>query len=133
MAMGVSSWTYGWSIGVKGYPTPAEPLTALGLLARAKQFGVTVVQFADNIRIDDPECLRQSEITIELGIRGTDSETLLHFLKLARVLNARLLRALPGPDAEQSIRKTLPACVEAGVCLALENYEMHTSAELATF
>jgi 3-oxoisoapionate decarboxylase len=78
-----------------------------------------------------PECLRQSQIAIELGTRGTDCETLQHFLKLARILNAKLLRALPGPDAEQCIRKMLPAFVEAGVCLALENYEKNTSAELA--
>ena len=52
MKLGINSYTFMWSIGFQGanpaYPDkaarPAQPLTALGLLEKARQLGVSVVQ-----------------------------------------------------------------------------------------
>jgi hypothetical protein len=49
MHLGLSSYTFVWSVGVPGYPQPPAPLTAEGLLRKAAEFGVTVVQIADNL------------------------------------------------------------------------------------
>jgi sugar phosphate isomerase/epimerase len=148
MRIGIGSWTYGWSVGVKGYPPPEKPLTALDLLARARDFGIGLVQVADNLPLDRlPESelaeLKQRaaewNIELEIGTTGVVPEHLLRFLKLAQYLGARLVRSLLSdthsrPDLRQAtawLREVLPAFEDANVCLALENYERYTSRELA--
>jgi sugar phosphate isomerase/epimerase len=148
MRTGIGSWTYGWSIGVKGYPPPANPLTALDLLSRARDFGIGLVQIADNLPLDRlPESelaelkRRAAEwnIELEIGTTGVEPEHLLRFLKLAQYLGARLVRSLLSdthsradlPQASAWLREVLPAFEDANVCLALENYERYTSRELA--
>jgi hypothetical protein len=49
MRLGISSYTYVWSVGVPGFPAPSQPLTPMGLLEKAVQLGVRVVQIADNL------------------------------------------------------------------------------------
>jgi sugar phosphate isomerase/epimerase len=148
MRIGIGSWTYGWSIGLKGYPPPAKPMTALDLLSRARDFGIGLVQVADNLPLDQlPESeleeLKQRaaewNIELEIGTTGIVPEHLLRFLKLAQYLGARLVRSLLSdidsrPDLSQAaawLREALPAFEGANVCLALENYEKYTSRELA--
>jgi 3-oxoisoapionate decarboxylase len=148
MRIGIGSWTYGWAVGVKGYPPPAKPLTALDLLSRAHDFGIGLVQIADNLPLD---LLTESQlaelkqraaewhIDLEIGTTGVRPEHLLRFLELAQYLEARLVRSLLSdihsrPDLSQAaawLREALPAFEAANVCLALENYEMYTSGELA--
>ena len=135
MKVGIGSWTYPWAIGVKGYP-PRDPLTAVGLLERARTLGAEVVQIADNLPLDagSPAPLREAAagITLELGTRGTDPEQLLRYLEYATALGARLLRTLPGGNGdEQRLREVLPEFERHGVVLALENYELLPAAELA--
>ncbi|MCU1257210.1 MAG: Xylose isomerase domain protein barrel, partial [Bryobacterales bacterium] len=148
MRIGIGSWTYGWSVGVKGYPAPAKPLTALDLLSRARDFDIRLVQIADNLPLDRlPESelaeLKQRaaewNIELEIGTTGVVPEHLRRFLQLAQYLGARLVRSLLSdihsrpdlPQAAASLREVLPAFEEANVCLALENYEEYTSRELA--
>ena len=76
--LGISSYTYAWSIGVPGHPVP-DPLSVLGLLDKAVALGVGVVQIADNLPLDrmpteSLERLKRSaedrEVQIEVGARG---------------------------------------------------------------
>ena len=52
MRLGISSWTYAWSVGVAGFPAPSAPLDAFGLLAKARELGVGVLQIADNLPLE---------------------------------------------------------------------------------
>jgi sugar phosphate isomerase/epimerase len=148
MRLGIGSWTYGWSVGVRGYPLPHHPLTALELLGRAHDFGLEVVQIADNLPL---HLLSKSElaelkaradawnIEIEIGTTGIHPDHLSLYLELARSMGARLVRSLLSniqnrPDLVQAadwIRGAMPAFEAAEICLALENYEHCTSEELA--
>ncbi len=145
MKLGISSWTYPWAVGVPGYGRPDAPLDAFGLLERAAALGVPVVQIADNLPADalSPaelarllEAARRAGIAIELGTRGVEPPRLARYLEIARCLEARLVRTVPAAaDAslagiEAALREVLPAYEAAGVVLALENYERHTTADL---
>ncbi len=135
MKVGISSWTYPWAIGVDGYPPP-NPMTAAGLLERARALGAEVVQIADNLPLETPPSSQLLEaaagITLELGTRGTDPANLLRYLELAVSLGARLLRTLPGENGnEDRLREVLPDFERYGVVLAIENYELMPAAELA--
>jgi sugar phosphate isomerase/epimerase len=147
--IGIGSWTYGWSVGITGYPRPQRPLTVLDLLERARDFGVGVVQIADNLPVHELSSYALAElkdragkwnIEIEIGTAGVQPAHLMCYLDLARRLGAKLVRSLAGgvgtrPDLTQAsawLREALPAFEAASVCLALENYEGYTSAQLAT-
>jgi sugar phosphate isomerase/epimerase len=148
MKVGIGSWTYGWSIGVEGYPAPAKPLTAFDVLSRAHDFGLGVIQLADNLPVHTlssaalwelKACAGEWNIEIEIGTVGVQPDHLLRYLELARFLGARLVRSLvcdvaSRPDLPQAaawLKEALPAFEAAGVCLALENYEGNTSPQLA--
>jgi sugar phosphate isomerase/epimerase len=148
MRLGISSYTYVWSVGVPGYPAPPQPLTALGLLEKACRLGVHVVQIADNLpldRLSDEELealiqtARDSHIDLEVGTCGTDAEHLRRYLDLAVRLGSPLLRVVldtdkdhPSPDeVVQRLESLLPHFERAGVCLAIENHDRFPAATLA--
>ncbi len=148
MRIGIGSWTYGWAAGVRGFAPPAKPLTAIELLRRAGDFGLGVVQIADNMPVHNlsggeleelSACAARRNIEIELGTAGVQPGNLLRYLDLAQRLGARLVRSLLAdidgrPDTARPrewIEQVLPRFESAGVCLALENYERHTAGELA--
>jgi 3-oxoisoapionate decarboxylase len=146
--LGISSWTYPWAIGVPGYEVAGAPMNTFGLLERATTLGVEVLQIADNLPVDalstpDIERLgtaaQRAGLALELGTRGVEPSHLALFLDLACCLKARLVRTLTCTDGhatalaqvEARLREALPGYERAGVTLALENYEEHTSEELA--
>jgi sugar phosphate isomerase/epimerase len=146
--LGIGSWTYAWAVGTTQGPRPAEPLTALGVLRKARALGVSLVQFADNLplhalpgeellRVRD--AAREMGLTVEVGTRGVEPDHLLRYLEIAKLFGSRLLRTLTGragdrPDlarATASLRQVLPRFADAGVAIALENYEAHKARDLA--
>jgi sugar phosphate isomerase/epimerase len=148
MKVGIGSWTYGWSIGVRGYPAPKKPLTALQLLSLARDYGLGVVQFADNLPVHTLSSSALAElrarakewnIEIEIGTVGVQPGQLMRYLDLAKFLEAKLVRSLVGDVASRAnlsqasawLKEALPAFEAAGVCLALENYEGSPSPQLA--
>jgi len=147
MRLGISSWAYPWAIGVSGY-TPPQPLTLAGLLERASELKVGVVQVADNLPLDklDPAELRDARdqaaglgIAIEIGTRGVNPAHLLSYLDIASEFHAALLRTLIDTQesdvslelAEKSIREVLPQFESARVTLGIENYERYSCRDLA--
>jgi sugar phosphate isomerase/epimerase len=146
--LGIGSWTYAWAVGTTQGPRPKEPLSALGLLQKARGFGVNLVQFADNLplhALPETELLqvrdaaREGGFTIEVGTRGVEPDLLLRYLEIAKLFGSKLVRTLIGragdrPDlarAAASLRQVLPRFADAGVAIALENYEAHKARDLA--
>jgi sugar phosphate isomerase/epimerase len=154
MRLGLSSYTYTWSVGVPGH-SPACPLTAWQLLDRAAALGVPVVQIADNLPLHlmsarDRQGLadRAAELAIhvEVGTRGIAAGHLREYLSLARQFGSPILRVVigegksgpagwTGPDAAESVTEALlahrPAFEDAGVVLAIENHDLIPVATLA--
>ncbi len=137
MQLGLSSYTYGWAVGVRGHP-PAQPLDELGLLAKARQRRVGLVQIGDNLplhtfpseRIDRlaTESTRLG-LRLEIGARGLTTGRLAEYAALARRLSARLIRFVIDdadyqPQPETVIRILREAEPElAGLTLGLENHD----------
>jgi 3-oxoisoapionate decarboxylase len=139
MRLGLSSFAYAWAVGVPGH-RPAQPLTPLGLLQKAKALGVTLVQFGDNLPLlslptrDRDECFAWAEahgVSIELGTRGLDESNLVAHLDLARRARASFLRLVvdargcePSPgEVVERLRPLLGRFADAGVQLGIENHD----------
>src|SRR5437763_1237195 len=138
MRLGIGSYTYGWAVGIPGYPPPC-PLTHIELLERAAGLGVHVVQIGDNLpleRLSDKEVAALSAhasrlgIDLETGARGIGPAHLCGQLEIAALLRSRILRLVidtathrPSPDeAIDTLRALTPLFERAGVCLAIENH-----------
>ena len=52
MKLGIGTYTYMWSIGFPG-AQPKVPIDGLGLLRKAHELGVRVVQFGPNLSLSD--------------------------------------------------------------------------------
>ena len=96
MQLGISSYTYTWSIGVPG-SLPAQQMSATDLVDRAVAFGLKLVQNADNLPIEnftdvELENLRsyasKNGVSIEMGGRGLTTEHTMKCLKAAEILHS---------------------------------------------
>lgn len=147
MRLGISSWTYAWAIGVPGHP-PERPMDAVGLLDKAAELGVYVVQVADNLPLDqlapselDVFTKRAAElnINIEVGTRGIGHDNLRTYLRLAERLKSPILRVVIDtadhhPEADEVVdilKRIIPEFERAGVCLAIENHDRFKATTLA--
>lgn len=149
MQLGISSWSLPWSVGVPGYPLPQRPLDAMGLLDKAVEAGVAVVQIADNLPLHElPEAeldrLRDASaahgVALEVGTRSLDPTHLLRYVAIAQRIGARALRTvLSGTSgglgdlkaAEDRIRQLVDELNRRNVLLALENNEVFAAEEYA--
>ena len=147
--LGISSWTFPWSIGVPGHPAPFNPLRPTDLVKKAREFGVRVVQVADNLPLHKlsprqlqelKETAEECGVELEVGTRGLAAEHLLAYLEIAVSLRAHLLRTIPvitetgSADVGEITRRleeVLPRFAAAGVAIALENYEACPARDLA--
>ena len=147
MKLGINSYTYMWSIGFQGanpaFPDrtakPKNPLTPLGLLQKARQLGINLVQTGPNLRLDEyPKAEVENfihaakawGISFELGTRGLDYDHLVKQVELAKHMNASLIRTLPEikgqyvTDAKlisQVVQPILPVLESQQIKLAIEN------------
>lgn len=150
MRLGVTSYAFTWEVGVPGHvfaaaePAVVEPLTALGLLGRAADMGVSVVQILDNLPLQgatdtELDSIRQRAdelgISLEVGTRGIEPGHLTAYLAAARALGSPLVRIVIDtadrqPTADEvvaALRDVLPAYEAAGVDLAIENHDRFES------
>jgi sugar phosphate isomerase/epimerase len=145
--LGIGSYAFTWAIGVPGR-LPPLPLDARGLIDRAAELGVGVVQIDDNIAL---ELLDESEleaiaahartrgVALEVGTRGSEPDRLRAFVAIARRLGSPLVRVVvdrgdhrPTPDeVVAAFRAVMPAYESAGVTLAIENHDRFPAATLA--
>lgn len=146
MRLGISSYTYTWAVGVAGYQ-PEQPMTACGILQRAAQLGVKVVQIADNLplgRLAEHELVeldhtaQELHISLEVGTCGIAPAHLLRYLAIARHLASPILRVVVDtpehqPSAAEIVAWLRPLETEftsAGVTLAIENHDRFRAEEL---
>ncbi|HVN22217.1 MAG TPA: TIM barrel protein [Dongiaceae bacterium] len=137
MKLGIGTYTYMWSIGFPG-ASPEKPMLALDLLAKATELGVHVVQYGPNLPLDAlsqgelellVERARTSNIEIEIGTRGLETDHLREQIHLGKRVGACLLRTVPELSGEtppigqieSALQRILPDLEESGVRLALEN------------
>jgi sugar phosphate isomerase/epimerase len=144
MKIGVSNYTWSWAVGVKGYE-PKNPLDSIGLLQKAKNNHVSVLQIVDNPclhEMSEEELERVSSVadefgvTLEIGTRGIEPDHLMKYLNIAKKLKSKLIRTLThrlDDEAASWIKEVLPSYEDAGVAIALENHDEHPTKELAGF
>jgi sugar phosphate isomerase/epimerase len=147
MKLGIGTYTFTWAVGVPGR-LPPKPMTPIELLEQARELGVRVVQFCDNlplVKLSPAELDAFHErvlhhgFEIELGTRGLDHGNLRANLALARRFRCSFLRLVidshgDEPSAEDTVRRLsqiLPEFAVAGVKLAIENHDRFKCATLA--
>lgn len=144
MLLGLSSYTLTWSVGVPGYEHPVNLIDAVDLIHITYEHGLKLLQIADNIplhMLNDRELERIKEtslrldVQLEIGTRGTEPSHLLQYLRIAKYLNARLIRTLiTDPDLQlplEQLLEVLPHYQEAGITIGIENHGLHTTKQLA--
>jgi 3-oxoisoapionate decarboxylase len=147
MKLGLSTYTYSWSIGVPGH-LPEPPMTVLDLLDCAERLGVHVVQVADNLPLDQlapaaldafQDCAEKKGIQVEVGTRGIAPDHLRRYLSLARRFHSPILRVVVDtaghhPSAEEVVEILAPferEFEQTGICLAIENHDRFRTPLLA--
>lgn len=144
MKLGISSYTYGWAVGVKGHE-PAQPLDEIGLLEKAREHGVKLLQIGDNLPLNTLAADRIARlkaraiaegVQLEIGMRGLSIERVREYARLVRALDAKLIRIViddvgyhPSPD---EVIATLRDCVGLldGLILGIENHDRFKAATL---
>ena len=144
MILGLSSYTFGWAVGVPGH-TPPRPLDEQGLLDQCSAHGVKLLQVGDNLPLhtfDDARLTRFAEraaregVQLEVGARRLTLEQVDTYAAIARRLGAKLLRFVIDdadyhPTAEVAsmvLRQCGPLL--AGLRLGLENHDRFPAATL---
>lgn len=138
MQLGISSFTFGWAVGVAGFEAPAAPLGALDLLERARELQVSLVQFGDNLPLHQCSHGEREQVkaralalglTLEVGARGMTETHLARTIQIAHDLTAPLLRFVvdqndfePSPaQIVQILRGALPDL--GALKIGIENHD----------
>jgi sugar phosphate isomerase/epimerase len=148
MQLGISSYAFGWALGVAGHPPPS-PFNEHDLLDFARTSGLRVVQFGDHVPLHTFEAgrlaaLRDAAIrdglALEIGARGLTAEHLQRYVALARELHSPLVRfVIDGTGCEPAIddvvtilRDAVPLLAAANVTLGIENHDRFPARVLRT-
>ncbi|MBY6006060.1 sugar phosphate isomerase/epimerase [Salipiger bermudensis] len=138
MKLGLGSYAYRWSIGIKDQ-RPARPLSAFDLLDRAEALGLSVVQYADNMPLDrlEPadhhrlfELAQEKGLALELGTQCFDADEVDRYIEIGKRLHAKILRValdeadghMPVPELAEALRPRVDAARAAGMKIAIENH-----------
>ena len=148
MVLGISSFTYGWAVGVDQDLT-STPMTEIGLVKKSTEFRIKCIQLGDNLpvhifskeRLDLLTKITQENlIRLEIGAKELTAENLAHYISLASSLQAPLLRfIIDGSGYEPSIqtvaaiiKEALPQLVKEKITLGIENHDRFKAKELAS-
>ena len=148
MRLGISSFTYGWGIGVPGF-LPSERMNELTLIKKAVEFGVDTLQIGDNLPLHELNedrryalrtALRESKLTLEIGARGLTPNHLSEYIELAEFFGAPLLRFVtddesttPSPkQISDIILRSLPTLRRLNLSIGIENHDRLNASEIAS-
>lgn len=137
--LGISSYCYPFAVGVEGFE-PKIKLDAFGLVDKAIELQVDVLQIADNLpleKLSDDELqqlaayAKKNNIVLEVGTRGIKTENLLRYIGICKTLNSNLLRVVidsAGHEPEfdeivSLINSVLPELSSNGIVLGIENHD----------
>jgi sugar phosphate isomerase/epimerase len=142
--LGISSYTFGWAVGVRGRE-PAHPLDEHGLLAKCREHGVSLLQIGDNLALHTFDAARlerlaisaaRDNVQLEVGARGLRIDRLGEYVAIARRLNAKLLRFViddanyhPTPDTVIGVLRE-GASMLNGLTLGIENHDRFSAETL---
>ena len=147
MQLGICSYTYTWAIGVPG-STPEKPMNATGLLDKAAELEVQVVQFCDNLPLhllseqqinDLDNRAKRLGLQVEVGTRKLEPNRLRTYLGLAHRLDSLIVRIVidegdykPSEDEIiRSIQEVIADYERLRVTLAIENHDRFAARTLA--
>ena len=139
MQLGISTYSFPWSVGIKDF-VPPHPFSANDLLLYAAERNIGYVQFGDNYPLhllNDHELIklknRADELKIKLqpGARKLSVENILTYISIAKAIDADFIRIIiDDQDYEPSedqvieiIKELLPYLKKANVILAIENHD----------
>jgi sugar phosphate isomerase/epimerase len=144
MNLGISSYTFGWAVGVKG-GQPARPMDEHALLDFAVHHGVRLLQIGDNLPLHTFSVARLNQlgqaahrlgIELEVGARRLVRDRALEYIRVARELNARLIRFViadadfhPEPAETIAVLRGLVSDLD-GLTLGIENHDTLSAAQL---
>jgi 3-oxoisoapionate decarboxylase len=135
--LGISSYTFGWAVGVPGHK-PAHPLDEHGLLDKCREHGIQLLQIGDNLRLHTFDSARLERLAaragnegvqLEVGARELTAERVAEYAAIASRLNAKLIRfviddAKYHPTPEQIVDVLLQSqSMLNGVVLGIENHD----------
>lgn len=141
MKLGIGTYCYMWAIGFKfgdQEARPPRPMTALGLLERAVELGVHLVQYGPNLslgaltarELDElVACAQQAGVEIEVGTRGLETDHLRRQVEIAKRTGSKLIRTIPeiggksieAREVPQHLEQIAPLLEQEDVKLGLEN------------
>lgn len=144
MILGLSSYTFGWAVGVSGH-APAHPLDEHGMLDKCHEHGIKLLQIGDNLPLhtfDDARLNRLAEraaresVQLEVGARRLTLGNVEAYAPIARRLNAKVIRFViddadhhPTPEAVSIVLRQC-APLLAGLRLGIENHDRFPAALL---
>ncbi len=139
MRLGVSSYTYTWSVGVRG-SEPAQAWNEKDLVEKAVELGVDVLQIADNLPLHNwdekrlfalKQLATESGLSLEVGARCMTPDLLVEYIGICEILGSTLLRFVidgegfrPAVNEVVWILKGVVSELEnKGIRLAIENHD----------
>lgn len=148
MILGISSFTFGWSVGVEG-SMPSAPMNEVDLVNKTVAAGLHCLQIGDNLplhtlsqeRLDHLKSLIiKHNIRLEIGARKLTREHLNRYIQLAEFFHSPLLRFVVDgyqyePDDSTIIHiidDSLPTLKKNHLILGIENHDRFKATELAS-
>lgn len=154
MRLGLSSYSYRWSIAVTGY-IPARPLSVKEFVVKAVEHGVQGVQLSDHLGFvdySDEELVKIRHLVedhgmfVETGSSSCESAHLEKMIKISETIGSRVLRVVPQTRrvsakeeiesqvvrVEKNLKQILQSAKKAGIRIALENYAQIKTGELCS-
>ena len=147
MKLGISTYTYNWSIGIAGYTAPDNPMDIKSLLRRTKELDLGVLQICDSMKLNmlsdaELDTIREYAqslgVELEIGTSGIYPEHLYSFLRVAKRLQVKFIRVLlhdcqSQPTIDEAIiwlKQVIPKFAANKIVLGIENHDKQKCEEL---
>lgn len=147
MILGLSSFAFGWSIGV-GENSPTRPMTENELVGATASNGLHCLQMGDNLPLHTfskermlalKAILEKSNIRLEVGARKLTAEHFQRYIELAAFFNSPLIRfVIDGDDYQPDLitvtsllKSFVPELEKRKITLGIENHDRFRAKDLA--